>query len=90
MLLSFDPQAPPERPPAECTRPLLWRVSRGLWAEHQPSTDQLCLAAACRGESRLWPCQPHRDALLGMLAAVRPRRRTSRDESDSTSVGGRW
>jgi hypothetical protein len=69
--LSFDPNAPPLAPPAECGQPLLWRVSRALWQAHQPATDGFCIGEQCRAETELWPCRTYRLAVVGLLASLR-------------------
>lgn len=39
----FDGQNPPIEPPAGCVNPLVWRLARRLFADHQPGPDRWCL-----------------------------------------------
>jgi hypothetical protein len=66
MQLPFDPEDPPEEPPAGADR-LVWRLAYLLDRAHQPTVHGWCIA--CR-PSTLWPCPPARTAAAALLCAV--------------------
>lgn len=64
MRLSFDPEDPPEDPPAECVSPTVWWLSYRLHHSHQLGDAGRC---AC-GDP--FPCSARRLAERGFLAAL--------------------
>lgn len=64
MRLSFDPEKPPEDPPAECVSPTVWRLSYRLYRSHQLTDPGRC---AC-GDP--FPCSARRLVERGFLAAL--------------------
>ena len=69
MRVPFDPEDPPKEPPRGVD-PLLWRISRLLWEEHQIRRADMCQARSCRALSLRWPCARYRLASVGLLAAA--------------------
>ncbi|MFF0378965.1 hypothetical protein [Actinoplanes missouriensis] len=67
--LDFGGQTPPIDPPAGCVSPLIWRLARRLYADHQPGPDGWCLN--CR-PAIVYPCVARQLADLGLAVAVRP------------------
>ena len=61
--LSFDPEDPPEDPPAGCTDPLTWRLAYSLHTAHHPDTEGNCTC----GQS--YPCPPAQLAARGFRFA---------------------
>jgi hypothetical protein len=62
-IIRFDPEDPPEQPPAGCVDPLLWRVAHALHLEHRPEPDNRCNC----GE--VFPCTRACLAARGLLTA---------------------
>jgi hypothetical protein len=69
MILPYDIDHPPEEPPDGADR-LIWLLSWGVHAEHQPGVDRFCTAATCAKQSALWPCRQSRLATGGFLFAA--------------------
>lgn len=67
MVLPFGPEDPPEEPPTGVVRPLVWRLSRRMWADHA-----LGAGDACRACEERWPCRGRRVAERGLLVAMIP------------------
>jgi hypothetical protein len=60
--LPFDLSAPPPHPPAGCSDPAGWRMSRSLWQAHWPNATGVCRCG--------WPapCRIRRTATVGLAA----------------------
>jgi hypothetical protein len=69
--LPFDPENPPERPPA-ASEPLVWRLAYRIHRDHQPDQDGRCVL--CRPPTT-WPCPGSRLSARGFLAALNRRYR---------------
>ena len=85
--VSFDPQDPPDEPPAEAD-PSYWRVAVRLLRDHSPEpapspSDPSPAAASpsaprpsgCRQCRQPWPCAARRLAERGVIGALRTGRR---------------
>lgn len=72
----FDPERPPEEPPPGIPQPMLWRLARRLFTDHQCSAAGTgpALALRCRTCGDPWPCRGRRLAERGLVAACRPAR----------------
>jgi hypothetical protein len=66
-LPAFDGQNPPIEPPAGCLNLLVWRLSRRLFADHQPGPDGWCLL--CR-PAITYPCVARQLADQGLIYAM--------------------
>ncbi len=62
--LPSDPDDPPFTPPTGAD-PLLWRLSRGLWLDHQPDSHGWCVC--CRA---WYPCRQRQVADAGLAIAT--------------------
>jgi hypothetical protein len=60
--LPFDLSAPPPHPPAGCSDPAAWRMSRSLWEAHRPDATGVC---RCGWSA---PCRIRRTATVGLAA----------------------
>ncbi len=69
MLLPFDPECPPEEPPANAD-PLTWSMAYQLHRDHQPGPDGFCVAVTCRAGFAFWPCEPAKLAGAGLIEAL--------------------
>jgi len=67
----YDPQQPPEQPPAGADF-MTWMLAYRIHAEHQPGPEGLCLANTCRAASNPWPCEPWKLARSGLRDACQP------------------
>jgi Uma2 family endonuclease len=70
--LPFDPRWPPESPPPQVRRPLLWRMAARLAADHRPpdadAGERVELMCRCCGA--VWPCEPQLLGRRGLLASL--------------------
>lgn len=65
--LNFGGQTPPIDPPTGCFNPLVWRLARRLYADHQPGPDGWCLN--CR-PAIVYPCVARQLADFGLMSAM--------------------
>jgi hypothetical protein len=74
---------PPEEPPTASTAELFWRVAVRLFRDHstRPATAVTSEPRECERCRQPWPCSGRRLAVLGLLAAARPRRAQVGNES---------
>jgi hypothetical protein len=73
---------PPEEPPTASTAELFWRVAVRLFRDHSTRPDTpVSEPSRCERCRQPWPCSGRRLAVLGLLAAVRPRRAPMEYES---------
>jgi hypothetical protein len=69
--LPFDPRHPPEHPPPQVRRPLLWRMGWRLVTDHRPPPVSAGLGAPeCRSCARGWPCEPYLLGRRGLVASL--------------------
>jgi hypothetical protein len=69
--LPYDPEHPPEQPPAGADF-MTWMLAYRIHAEHQPGPEGFCLAGSCRAASNRWPCEPSKLAQSGFRDACWP------------------
>jgi hypothetical protein len=67
--LPFDPQNPPEEPPANAN-PLTWSMAYQIHSDHQPAADGFCVAITCKTRFAFWPCDALALASAGFITAV--------------------
>ncbi len=67
MVLPYDPEDPPARPPAGAD-PLTWRLAYQVLSDHRRSPFGACRSPLC--EHADWPCRPARLAGLGLRTAL--------------------
>ncbi|GAA1744120.1 hypothetical protein [Luedemannella helvata] len=70
--VSFDPQDPPDEPPAGAD-PSYWRVAVRLFRDHspEPDADPGGGPSGCRQCRQPWPCAARRLAERGLIGALR-------------------
>lgn len=68
--LPFDPDHPPEQPPAGA-HVMTWKIAYRIFTEHRPGPDGTCQAGTCRAAGSPWPCQPSELARTGLVEACR-------------------
>lgn len=70
--LPFDPRRPPETPPPQVRRPLLWRMAVRLTADHRPPDHDAGEPpeAVCRCCGAAWPCEPQLLGRRGLVASL--------------------
>lgn len=68
--LPFDPDDPPEQPPAGAD-PMTWRMAYRIFLDHRPGSDGRCLAATCEAAGASWPCPAAGLARAGFVDACR-------------------
>ncbi|GIF09516.1 hypothetical protein Asi03nite_70540 [Actinoplanes siamensis] len=78
-------QTPPINPPTDCASPLIWRLARRLYADHQPGPDGWCLN--CR-PAILYPCVARQFA-TSVLRARWDVRRPVRTSPTKVTTGDR-
>jgi hypothetical protein len=81
--VAFDPQNPPEEPPAGA-EPVYWRVAVRLFRDHSPEPRADPGPAQCRQCRQTWPCAARRTAERGLIGALRLGQRSRRANR------GRW
>jgi hypothetical protein len=67
--LPYDPQDPPEEPPAGVDR-LLWSVAFQLRQAHPADSVGFCQAPRCRRDFVPWPCEHVHLAHAALLGSV--------------------
>ncbi|GAB3150775.1 hypothetical protein GCM10027290_38860 [Micromonospora sonneratiae] len=84
--LPFDPENPPDEPPAGVPRPMAWRLAVRLFRDHVPVVSDPGGLDICRTCGETWPCYGRRLAERGLRAAYqdipRPTGWDSRREYD--------
>jgi hypothetical protein len=74
-MVPFDPEDPPCEPPPGLPQPMLWRLARRLYDDHEPAELAPQRAGpACRTCGDPWPCRGRRLAERGLVAACLPAR----------------
>jgi len=86
-LPAFDGQDPPVSPPGACVSPLVWRLSRHLFADHRPGLDGWCLS--CR-PAIVYPCVGRQLAERGLAYAVTGRDPGADRAGHYGNQGHRW
>jgi hypothetical protein len=69
--LPFDPDDPPDEPPAGVLRPMAWRLAVRLHRDHAPADVEPVHPAVCRTCGDPWRCEGRRIAERGLIAACR-------------------
>ncbi|MDT4994574.1 MAG: hypothetical protein QOH97_4466 [Actinoplanes sp.] len=64
---AFNGRIPPINPPPGCVSPLMWHLSRRLFADHRRGPDGWCLN--CR-PAHSYPCVARQLADLGLVTAM--------------------
>jgi hypothetical protein len=66
--LPYNPEDPPYTPPAGAD-PLVWRLARGLWLDHQPHAVDIYHCVTCKA---YYPCVNRQLADRGLMLSVTP------------------
>lgn len=67
--LPFDPQNPPDEPPAGVRQPMLWRLAARLCRDHDRAGTGAGSSGRCRTCGAPWPCLVRRTAERGLRVA---------------------